>query len=146
MDLVELHPRASKFHLKKIEKDLILRPWTIGDQAWLQQEYKENVQKIFDPANIDIAAICRIVYRLLDDKSDFKAEVIKTYNEDGDEIQEKVGGWKKLALSILDVNEQLDMFAAVTECIGLSMPEVDEIRNAGKKKEVKKQKKQTGQK
>jgi len=133
MDLSELKPRASRIFFSKLDRELILRPWTVEDQIWMQQEFKD-IQKIFDPKNSDILAICRIAYRLMVDKSPFVAEERASYDEDGNKITEKVGGWKKMATLLANVDEQIQLYTAITECIGVSMPEVDELKVDIKKK------------
>lgn len=137
MELTQLKPKQSKVYFSKLDKELTLRPWTVEDQIWLQQEYEGKIQEIFSQDNIDIAAICRCVYRLLEDKSDFKVEQYTDFDEDGNEIKTKLGGWKKMASLLSGVEEQMGILTGLTECIGVNMPEVDEIKKSVKKKKVK---------
>lgn len=137
MKLEELKPRPSKFWMEKLNKHVVLRAWTVEDQIWLQQEYgKDQIQSIFNPESVDISAVCRIAYRLIDDKSPFSVEERETYNEDGEKVRERVGGWKKMAIMLSGVQEQIDLFTAITECIGVSMPEVDEVKKKVAQEEV----------
>lgn len=149
MKLEDLKPRPSKFYLSFNSKWYTLRAWTLQDQIWMNQEYGDKVNHIFNEKNIDIVAISRMAYRLLEEKSDFKAKEVKTIDEEGLEKAEMLGGYKLLIARIRTVEEQMGMMAAVVESIGLSMPEVDEIRNLGKKEigtEKKRSKKPTGAK
>jgi len=133
MKLEDLSPRPSKFHLSYNDKWYTMRAWTLNDQIWMNQEYGEKVHEIFNENNIDIVAIARMAFRLLEEKSDFKAREFKTIDEDGNEKTETIGGYKLLIARVKTVKEQLQLLASVVECIGLSMPEVDEIKNMGGK-------------
>lgn len=145
MELIDLKPRPSKF--KANGNEYILRAWTVEDQIWLQQEYGDKVKDIFSSENIDLMAVCRCVFRLIQDKSDFKAEDIKDVDENGEEINYRLGGWKKLALKLKTIEEQVSAYTALMDCVGLSMPEIDNIRDSVKKKKtMKKKKKQIGRK
>ena len=147
MELTDLKPRASKFYMEAIKRELKLRPWTVEDHIWLQQEYgKEKVQSIFNPDSVDMMAMCRIAYRLITDKSFFSVDVVETYDEEGNKITEKVGGWKKMAVMLSGVSEQVDLFTAITECLGVSMPEVEDIKADIKKKVNQTMNQPTGQK
>lgn len=128
MKLEDLKPRPSKFFMEKLSDYVTLRAWTMEDQIWLQQEYGDKVQKIFDPESVDIGAICRIAYRLITDRSPFKASEKKTFDEDGNPVIEKIGGWRRMALMLSGPKEQVDLFTSVIECIGVSMPEVDDVK------------------
>lgn len=137
MKLEDLKPMPQKFFMKKLNQSITLRAWTVEDQIWLQQEYgKDKIQSIFNPESVDISAICRIAYRLIDDKSPFKAEQRKTFDENGEPIVEKVGGWRKMAILLSDVSEQVELFTAVVKCIGVSMPEVDEVKKKVSEEEI----------
>lgn len=149
MKLEDLKPRPSKFHLSFNDKWYSLRAWTLQDQIWMNQEYGDKVNHIFNEKNIDIVAISRMAYRLLEEKADFKAKEIKTIDEDGLEKVEMLGGYKLLIARVRTIQEQMNMLAAVVECIGLSMPQVEEIKNLGKTDlgtEKKRVKKRTGAK
>lgn len=142
MNLTELKPRPSKFKANNTSYEL--RPWTLEDQIWIKQQYGDDVQKIFEPQNIDLGAVCRCLYRLVIDKSDFKAEKINDFDEDGNEVTVNFGGWSKLATSLKTVQEQLGAFTALMECIGISMPELEEIKDGSKKKKKVSKRKRTG--
>lgn len=131
MNLEDLKPRPSKFHLSHNDKWYTMRPWTLNDQIWMNQEYGDKINEIFNENNLDIVAIARMAYRLLDDKKDFLAQEISGIDEDGNEFTEKIGGYKLLITRVNTLKEQLALLASVVECIGLSMPEVDEIKNFG---------------
>lgn len=130
MKLEDLKPKPSKFYLSKTQKEYKLRPWTLQDQIWMNQEYGDKIKDIFSEENVDIVAISRMAYRLLTDKSDFKATEVKDIDEDGNEVTYNVGGYKLLINSVNDLEEQLALLSAVVECIGLSMPEVEELKKA----------------
>lgn len=148
MRLEDIKPKQSEFTLSKTGKTYVLRPWSLSDQIWMNQTYGEKVKEIFSKDNIDIVAICRMAFRVMEDKSDFKAEQVTEINEEGEEFTYSVGGYKKLISTIANVEEQLHVFGAVVECIGLSMPEVDEIKSLklDEGEEKKSQKKSTGRK
>ena len=149
MKLEDLKPRPSKFHLSYNDKWYTMRPWTLNDQIWMNQEYGDRINEIFSEKNIDIVAIARMAFRLLDDKSDFKAREFTAIDEDGNETTQTIGGYKLLIARVKTVKEQLELLTAVVECIGLSMPEVDEIKKMGSKPDPSTEKKtsmrQTGE-
>lgn len=145
MDIIDLKPKASKLEVSG--KSYTLRPWTLEDGIWLKQEYGEKVSQIFSETNFDLAAMCRMAYRLLVDKQDFKVQEAKTFDEDGNEISVKLGGWKKLASDLKGFEEQYALMKSVTQCIGVSMPDLNEAKQeANKKKAKKKSKKRIGAK
>lgn len=148
MKLEDLKPRPSKFYLSYSDKWYTLRPWTLNDQIWMNQEYGERINEIFSEKNIDIVAIARMAFRLMEDKSDFRAREFTAIDEDGNETTQTIGGYKLLIARVKTVKEQLQLLASVVECIGLSMPEVDEIKgmagNADSTTEKKTSTKQTG--
>lgn len=131
MKLEDLNPRPSKFHLSYNDKWYTMRAWTLNDQIWMNQEYGDRINEIFSEKNLDIVAIARMAYRLLEEKNDFKAREFVTIDEEGNEETQKIGGYKLLIARVKTIKEQLALLAAVVECIGLSMPEVDEIKNMG---------------
>lgn len=142
MNLLELNPIPSKIKINgKTHK---LRAWTVSDKIWLLSEYEDRINEIFDPQNIDLKAVCRSVYRLIEDKSPFEAEEVETYDEDGNKEMVMIGGWKKLALEMNSTEDQVSLFTGLMECIGLSAP----VATPGKKKVTKKKskKKPTGRK
>ena len=133
MELQDLKPKPSKFYLEKKDKEYTLRPWTLEDQIWAKHTF-ENVEKIFSKENIDIEAVSRMVYRVIEDKSDFVAEEGIEIDEEGNEVQKKIGGFKKLIAMISGIGEQAAMVGALVECIGVSMPAVEELKGMGSKK------------
>lgn len=145
MKLEDIKPKSSKFYLSKTQTEYRLRPWTLEDQIWLKEEYGDRINEIFNEKHIDIVAISRMAYRLLTDKSDFKAKQIKDFNEDGEEVTYKVGGYKLLINTVNDLNEQFALLSAVIESIGLNMPQLEELKNidleVGEKKTQQKLKK-----
>jgi len=142
MNLTEMVPRESKFKLASVKKEFTLRPINLEDEIWLKREYGDaRIQEIFE--QIEIEPISRIVYRLItpEDKSFFKKRTIEIVTEDGDSLEEEMGGLKLFRFMIHGWDEKLALINALIENIGLSRPEVKEVNKKKAKKKVTKKKK-----
>lgn len=133
MALEDLIPRKSKIYLSHTDKYYTLRPWTLQDQIWMKQEYGEQAKEIFslELDKLDLGVVARMIYRLIEDKDDFKAKEFKEINEDGVEEKIKVGGYKILLGMIKGFKEQIDLIASLAECIGASNEYLGQIREFG---------------
>jgi hypothetical protein len=137
MKLENLTPRPSKIYLSSMGKEYTLRPWSLKDQIFMNQEYGDRVNEIFNKDKIDLVAICRMVYRLIADKNDFKAIEVNEIDENGNEIKYKLGGYKLLIHKVTDYKDQVKLMTGLLECIGLSSPELKELKNLGEESEKK---------
>ena len=72
MELKDLKPLESSFLLSSTGRSHKLRPICLLDEIWLQEEFGDDLTKIFSEDSIDMKSLSRIVYHQLKDKSDFK--------------------------------------------------------------------------
>ena len=71
------------------DKTLEFKQISINDEIWMQDNV--DIAKIFGE-EIDLVSLTRLMYRLLVDKSEFPRKVVKTFNEEGAEVEETIGG------------------------------------------------------
>lgn len=136
-----MFPKKASFKLKATGKTYTLREITLDDQVWIKEEYGDRLEEIFSPP-MDLNEVCRIVYRLIVNKGDFKAVEINDYDDEGNFISTMCGGYKLLRRMIAG-DEIVDFIWAFNECQGLSRP-VEPKEN--KKKVTKKVKKKATKK
>lgn len=145
MKLEDLQPKRSSFYLSAFDKEFYLKPFNLEDEIWLKQEYGERVNEFFNHLNPDFHELCRVIYRKLEDKSEFKTREFIEVDEEGNENSIKLGGVDALKRSIIGQKEKYDVFYALNECIGVSRPQLEQVdKKKAKKKKAKK--KQTGRK
>lgn len=146
MELGEAIVKEVSFKLSKMEGELTLKPFSLRDEAWLRETFKDDeLVKIFEeldqPENI--YKLMRIVYRQLTDES--KLRIVNSItpfeiDENGEKKEIKANAPKKLEYVITGANELVKVCQSLLEVRGLSTPKSDE----SKKKKVTKKKK-TGQ-
>lgn len=121
-----------KFKLKGVEYKL--RPISLLDETFITREFGDRLPELFNENNIDLEALCRIVYNQLEDKTPFAATSVEFTDENGETSLVMFGGWEKMAQKVTRPMEKIDMLLAFNELMGFSRPVID-------KKKVKKQKK-----
>ena len=126
MELEKLFPTKTKVTIAG--KEYELRNHTLEDAIWGKQEGVT----IYDNDEWDLDAICRLVYRLIIDKSDFAKIEFKTYDEDGDEITNYLGGAARLASMVTTEQEKIGLIKSVVECLNQSAPDEEEGASKGK--------------
>lgn len=143
MKLTELMPRERSFYLSATKKTYTLRKLNLEDEVWLAEALgNQKLSEIFGRDNgvIDMESICKIVYRQMEDRTDFKKENIVDYDDSGEEIQREIGGYKKL-MHLLEYDEVEDFIWALNETLGISRPKVEkELKKKSSKKKVTKKK------
>lgn len=141
MELEEMIPTNGSFKLCKSEKVYKLRPFNLEDEIWLKKTFGDKIVELFGGEVIDCDALSQIAYHQLIDKSDFKKIEIKTFDDNGDEITNMVGGYKLLARKAHGMKDKTEMLLAINETLGLSRPEVkeraDNAQDDLKKKDLK---------
>lgn len=136
MNLLDMKPKESKLKLKSLKNDLTLRPVSLADEAWLDEQYgSKEITKIFNEVNIK--EISKIVFRLLDNESKkiFKKQIVEMIDENGDSSEVELGGVELFRSMIIGWDEKVALLNALLENIGLSRPAEKEIDV--KKKAVK---------
>lgn len=116
----DLVPQGDSFTLKKTGKTYHLRPFTLADEIWMADTFGESVEAIFK--SMKMKEICRIVYRILEDedKKEFKAKNVLLINEEGEEVEKRIGGYELLFLQIAGYSEKLEIFKSLLQTIGVS--------------------------
>ncbi len=133
VNLEDLIPRKSKFYLSETGVEYSLRPWTLKDQIWMKQEYGDKAKDMFvlELEKLDLSIAARMMYRLIEDKTDFMAKEIIEIDENGEEKKIKIGGYKALLSMIKGFKEQVNLIASLAECIGASNDYVGKVRDLG---------------
>lgn len=77
-----------------------LRPVTIGDHLWCQQTFKKSVGEVLS-ASLDgnSEGTLKLIYNQIpyDERELFKVEEHNTFDDNGNNIVIRIGGWKKMA-------------------------------------------------
>ncbi len=142
MKIEEIIPKRTLLKLSGTKTVLHLRPVNLEDELWMHETFGKDIQKVF--AEIRTRDIARIAYRLIEEKSQFKASTVKIMNEQGDEISERRGGVDLLFCMMLGINDKLAVYRALLEAIGISRPQFDKLAAEEQKKSLKATKKGTG--
>lgn len=130
LKLEDIVPRPSSFTLSN-GKVYHLRAVTLGDEVWMAQEFGgEKLRAIFDRG--EMLPICRIVFRLLseEDKAEFAKQTVTIMNEEGDSMQETLGGYRLLYTRISGFSEKQAVLTALLETLGISRPTLEKIEAA----------------
>lgn len=143
MNLLDIFPELPEFHIKSTGKSYKLRPPNLMDRArfveWLGDQ--EQVEKVFKQLQWEV--LVKLVFRLLEDKSDFEAMQFEDYNDDGEKVKYLLTGPARLLKAITSLEEGLQMVGALTTAMRLGDPMIDkamtEAENDSKKKLLKNQ-------
>lgn len=138
MKLEELIPQEGKIKLVDPEKEYILRPFTLQDEVWVRKTFGDEIDKIFQPDCVDLEGLSRIAYHQLADKSDFVVREVTTVNEEGEEVTERIGGYKLFMSRVKGINHKMELLFAVNETLGASRPDMEEGEVVKKKGKAKK--------
>lgn len=141
MQLEEMFPKKSSFKLEATGNEYHLRPMTIGDNIWLNENYGNLLGQTQDLSNLDFNALTAVIYKLIVNKQDFKKKTMSDLDEEGNELEIEVGGLK-LFRYFTNIKDMENMIWALNETMGISRPEVKE---APKKKREPKRKDWLGQ-
>jgi hypothetical protein len=122
-------------------KDHKLRPVNLDDWVWMAETLNTDDPAVQISQGMPLKDMVRIIYRLLIDKSDFKAETIKEFIDDEGEChgEVRISGPDKLRKAITGVDGISQLTDAFTKCLGLSeaTPEqLKEMEKAGAQKKT----------
>lgn len=135
MELHELIPEKPVFTLASTGKEYELRVPNLEDKVEMTRiagGTQEHFIKIFEEKKWD--SICKIVYRLLIEKSDFLAKKEKRINDEGFEQEVVVIGPIQLLRAIKTQAEATAMLSALVSAISAGEPLVKEYVKAELKK------------
>lgn len=99
------------------EVELLFRPFTLRDFAWIQQEF-DTEEKRLQITEFKIEAVTKLIWNSLENESKALFQGVKFHDfdeETGKEFEVKVRGHEKLMHSIADQAELLKAFASFVE-------------------------------
>ena len=116
--LIRFAPKEARFKANLLNGravEVTLRPFTLLDHAWMQQNFgsEEYQNKIKD---LDIDTLARIIWHQLTKESQDIFNNLEFKNSDGSDIS--IIGHERFLESLGDVSELLKGFAAFTQCRG----------------------------
>lgn len=118
-----------------------LKEVSLSDHAWIESEIPEKeYQNLFRDISTPESSknVLRIIYHQLMDKKDFAPREIVDFDEDGNEVVEKIGGIK-LFRSMLSSAQLTDLVYLFYELFYRSNPEEDAESKKKFKHVIKKQ-------
>lgn len=131
----DIIPEKPEFYVRKLDKRFSLRLVDLDDSVWIRSKIgsAERLQEIC--SKLEWEEICKIVFRLLEDKSDFMAYECEEINDDGEKIRVKVSGPRALLKAVTGLEEGVKMLGALNSSMAKSNPIVDRaLREEVKKK------------
>lgn len=133
MKLEQLVPKRSSIYLSETDKTYQLRPWTLKDQIWMKEQYGDNAKDMFHLSiqNLEFSVVARMLYRVIEDKSDFIAKEIVDIDEDGNQRKVTLGGYQALINMVTGFKEQISLVTALAECIGGSNSYIEDVKKIG---------------
>ena len=120
MQLEDLYGKSTPLKLESVDMEFELRVLTLDDRIWLKNTYGENLALLLSPDNLDLELLCRLVFRLIVNKSDFVSQDVNIINEDGSILKESIGGYKLLSRMISSATDQAALIDAAVMAINSS--------------------------
>lgn len=111
-------------------KEYTLRKITLADEAWLKAQ--GQVEKLFESEDSEFFA--KLAFRLIEDKSDFPGEIIKTVDDDGFPIEKRITGPQKVLAGLSGPTQKYELLKALCQTLGISRPLFDKIVEENLKK------------
>ena len=124
MKLEDIKPPRSSFKLSSNNKEYFIRPFTLEDEIWAKNTLGDDIDNIFRGDSVDFDQFTRLIYRVIGDKSDFKKVTSTTYDDDGDEIELSIGGYKKFQTMVYNMDDKISILKAFNEVMAKSRPEI----------------------
>ena len=128
MELKDLIPEIAKFYLSSTGKEHELRTPNLEDRVEMVRfcgGKDADVLAVFQEKKWD--QICKIVYRLLIDRSDFIAKKSKIIDDEGIEREVLVTGPILLLRAVRSQSEAIHMLGALTTALSAGEPLVKEF-------------------
>lgn|SRR3990167_4065428 len=123
MKLADMIPERAVFVIDG--KEYWLREVTLADHAWIQHTFGNQIEIIFKEQKM--VEIGKIIYRLLEDKSDFLPADISDFDDNGEAVKRRISGPERFLSRIKGPAKQLELFNALLKTIGISQPIMDEL-------------------
>lgn len=155
MNLSELNPKQVEILLPVTDQDgrqrdfsITLRPYTLADEAWTEETYKDKLKLIEIFEKLNMVEICRMVFHQCSITSKKEILSVKFYDldENGNEFEVNKLGHEKLMGMITGFKSGISLLQGLLECKGLSMPMIEKIAEDELKKKglMKEEEKLTG--
>jgi hypothetical protein len=137
--LDDIIPETTEFELKSTGKTYRLRGLSLEDQVWMRRTFGEkDLQLVF--SDLRWEKISMIVFRLLEDKSDFLPYESDEFDDEGTLSKRRVTGPEHLLKKISGTSEGIKIVSAVNRCVINSNPMIEEaFREEIKKKMIERQ-------
>lgn len=120
-NIYNLLPRESSFTVSFVDgkkRTLILRPFTLRDEAYLQQEFANS--DILDKlTSLDVNFACKMVWRQLVPESKELFDDVVAIDDDGKVIKD-AEGYEKFASAFGGVEQLAAAYNALLECRGMN--------------------------
>lgn len=123
LSLEEVCPEPAEFTLAATGKTYRLRKFSLEDNAWMVKKWGNHLEKVLGGA--DTVALSQVIFRLLEDKTDFLPREIKDFDDDGNEITVRTTGPEMVRRLIAGKNEAAAAITALTYAFDISKPVVD---------------------
>jgi len=123
MKLEDIKPQETSIRLESTKTTYKLRRFNLEDEIWLGQEYGDKISEVFNPRCPDFEAICRIVYRQIENREDFESREVTIIDMDGVKTTKTLGGYRLLCAATVGDDEKLSIINALNITMGLSRPE-----------------------
>lgn len=143
MKLSDLKPKRVSIPLDVTNSDgevqnfeLVLRPYTLADEAWTEEEYKDKAAlvKVFE--EINMYEICRMAFHQSTIETQRKIMAVKFagFDAEGNEVEVNKLPHEKLMGMISGFESGIKIFKGLLECKGLSMPMIEKMAEEDLKK------------
>lgn len=125
-------------------KEYKLRAINLADRAWMNRKFgPDHIKEVFEKLLME--EICTILFHQLEDKSDFEAHKVETYDDDGVKTTVLQTGPQTLMSKITSIKHQIEVIQTLMKLIGFSEPILDDLEQKQVEEEAKKKPpKQTG--
>lgn len=136
IQLEDLIPQEARFTLASTGKTYRVKPFSLQDDMWLNRTYGADLEKILrDMRWVEIA---RIVFHQLhdEDRAEFAKQTVTIVNEQGERINETIGGVDLMFRMIHGYADKKAMYDALLEALGLSKPIQEKLLSGDQKKSL----------
>ena len=128
ISLEDIIPSKPIFTVAGSNKAYRIRPPNMADRVWMKKTFgsEDELQRLIGEK--DWQKICRVVYRLLDEKAraDFPSTTATFINDEGDKMQGKLSGPDVLLRALSGLEDAVKMLSALTRAIIISNPLIEE--------------------
>jgi len=146
MELKDLFPSKPEFTLSSTGKTYSLRIPNLEDRAKFREWFgtDDNIQKVFNELQWDV--IAKLVFRLLEQKSEFEAVKEAGFDDDGVKVTYLVTGPAMLMRAVMNTTESMSVLTALISALRAGDPLIDKaMKDAFEDNQKKNDLNQTGE-